>query len=251
MKKTIRVGLLLAALTPIALAASAGADSSIRTAAALPAADVTVIGAEGDRVQALRAAAVAVGVSAGRARVAYKVNAVLEAEGDALSRGYDFNDLVLHGAGGALVMPPVVVASGIEGGGTRYEIVVPTGFVGRVPSWRDYLVQDAVVEDPGLRPEGDAEKAVWRQAVKEGWNQGVGQQLAKVEDDFRRLERDYSGMVRPGSAAKARDVAGVERVRGMIARVAEGEDVGALAPGRASNASADAGGGSPNVPRQQ
>lgn len=80
-----------------------------------------------------------------------------------------------------------------------YKIEVPAKFVSVYPTWRSYLVFSYPTYDmppAAYLPKDDAEKAIWDDAVKQGWKQGIEQANNIFEKKYNLLQRDYSGMVK-------------------------------------------------------
>lgn len=155
------------------------------------------------RARSQREAALSLGAQAGLAWRGAQIRAVLEGQASQLDQIYDFKRL-LHG-GHAL--PPVITESRngfrVEGPDAArsqrisWTIVAPAKLVSLAPSWRDYLMrQDPAVDldqvPDLLRPATDAERAAWREAVREGWRQGVAQMDAIFQAQVAQLTRDLS-----------------------------------------------------------
>lgn len=108
-------------------------------------------------------------------------------------------------------MPPVVeyVSSSFDTDGTeanssgeRFKIVKPAHFVMAPPTVSDYLfvgLPDAIEQlDPlpsSLHPSNDAERKIWRDAVVEGYKNGRDSADTILEENIRKLKRDYLGMM--------------------------------------------------------
>ena len=81
-----------------------------------------------------------------------------------------------------------------------YDIKVPERFVSVAPTWRDYLLvglrpKSAELPELGARPQNEAERVVWKEAVAAGWAEGTRQADAILHANFKRLVRDYDGML--------------------------------------------------------
>ena len=94
-------------------------------------------------------------------------------------------------------------AQRIEYAGVIYKVVALARFVRVAPTWRDYLlvgIGDSRLKvdqlPEAIRPKTDTEKAVWKSAVKQGWQQGIEQADDIFQENLARLKRDYLGMVR-------------------------------------------------------
>lgn len=79
----------------------------------------------------------------------------------------------------------------------RFKIENPAKFVSVYPTWRNYLIFSLPtfeVPPSAYLPKTDAEKAIWDDAVKKGWDRGIQQANRIFETSYARLERDYMGM---------------------------------------------------------
>ena len=160
------------------------------------------------RRPAMRSAALAFGARAGLARRGWEIAAMLERHGRELSAIYRFRELMLR-KDGFTVMPPVLAGtdrafrlerSGRQAAGARriLRIVEPEKIVSAVPHWRDYLVRNwAHAQTPAaiLFPRDDAEGALWRQWVREGWEHGTALADDIFAADLDRLNRVFEGLV--------------------------------------------------------
>ena len=160
------------------------------------------------RSSAMRSAALAFGARAGLARRGWEIAAMLERHGRELSAIYRFRELMLR-KDGFTVMPPVLAGtdrafrlerSGRQASGARriLRIVEPEKIVSAVPHWRDYLVRDwADAQTPAaiLFPRDDAEAALWRQWLREGWEHGTELADDIFAADLDRLNRVFEGLV--------------------------------------------------------
>jgi defect in organelle trafficking protein DotC len=80
-----------------------------------------------------------------------------------------------------------------------YKIEAPAKFVSVYPTWRSYLIfsfPNYDMPSAAYLPKNDKEKAIWDQAVKTGWQQGIEQANSIFEASYNRLERDYKGMIK-------------------------------------------------------
>ncbi len=80
-----------------------------------------------------------------------------------------------------------------------YRIEVPAKFVSVYPTWRTYLrfaFPSFDTPNSAFLPKNDTEKAVWDEALKEGWGKGVTQANRIYEASYSKMERDYLGMVK-------------------------------------------------------
>lgn len=157
------------------------------------------------RIRTVRDTAYAIGAQAGLAFRTHMINQLLETNGNLLERNFNFAPFLIDGK----VLCPVVLESERmyqQETETRARTVRVSWAISKTarvvpyaPTWRDYLIRPAhtpVLPNPKLYPRSDDEKREWRQAVKEGWSDGVRQADKINKIDTRRLERDYTGMQR-------------------------------------------------------
>jgi len=89
-----------------------------------------------------------------------------------------------------------------------YTIIKPEEFVSVPPTWRDYLFTGLQLKSeliyPGedAKPKNSAEREAWEKAVSKGWEDGTKQASNILEENFNRLIRDYTGMLRFSSLLK-------------------------------------------------
>jgi defect-in-organelle-trafficking protein DotC len=154
--------------------------------------------------EALKDVALSVGAQAGLAFRANQINQARLHSEKALERIFNFNLLILpHN-----VLPPVLVqgenalnladAQTLRISDRTYQIVRQAHFVSVPPTWRDYLWMHYEFPDkpvPAFLPKTQEEQTIWKEAVKEGWNQGVAQAESIDTENLARLKRDYLGMV--------------------------------------------------------
>ena len=123
---------------------------------------------------------------------------------------YDFGPLLIKGQ----VIPPVITeatdiynledSTTIKTSDKIYQIKNQARFSSVAANWRAYFPisvknkaysQDIFVSKP-LMPQNDSEKQVWVAATVRGWDSGIEQANTMLQNNFRRLNRDYIGMVR-------------------------------------------------------
>lgn len=158
------------------------------------------------RQQLIRDTGHTVGYRAGLAARSEALRDSVESRGSVLDQMFDFAPLVSNQG----VLPPVIVEaqdvasysdSQIRVADQVYRIKVPERFVSNPVSWRDYLYaglpskSDIRLPREEALPEGD-ELEIWREAVKEGWEQGFHQADDIMTANFNRLTRDFTGMLR-------------------------------------------------------
>lgn len=123
---------------------------------------------------------------------------------------YDFGPLLIKGK----VIPPVITEANdiynledsttIRTSDRIYQIKNQARFSSVAPNWRAYMQLPIETKAYGsdifiskaLMPENEAEKQVWLLATVKGWDSGVQQANTMLENNFKRLNRDYVGMVR-------------------------------------------------------
>ena len=159
--------------------------------------------------EAVREAALSLGTRAGLAWETARIDRSLSAVSADLSRMFDFQALTL--ADGR-VIPPVVLstrdAQRLEDSTTLRRVEVswhirrPAILSTGVTDWRTYLVRrfappDVAKDVPDiLLPKTEAERNVWKAALREGWTTGVSQAREIFRIDLRRARRDLLGQVR-------------------------------------------------------
>lgn len=197
------------------------------------------------RQQLLRDAAFEAGVRYGRVARAREWRRLIEDRSMEFERIYRFGELTQPGG----ELPPVIeTLKGRDGAlaakvtnnrmvlaGETYNVLIPSRLAATAPSWRQYVYQGLLTEvastdlpDPALRPKSDAEKQIWDQAVRDGWESGRRLADQTLKTNLRHLDRDYFGQLQY-----------VELVaRGMMAPATVGADR-ALVAGDATQMSVD------------
>lgn len=162
------------------------------------------------RAPAMRDAALAYGAQGGLASVSVEINRNLKERAGELSKTYDFSRFMIKGPNGAMVLPPVISEArdtweSQDGGKALriadkyYEIVAQPVFTPVAPLWHTYLIRQYSLPKPppdALLPKNDAERKYWGNFVRLGWDMGAKQAREIFQADLRRLERDFTGMVR-------------------------------------------------------
>lgn len=125
-----------------------------------------------------------------------------------LDTAFNFSPLLLT-QGEALIMPPMLAKAGasmrIEDGDTAtsakatYELLEPARYIASPPTWREFLMVDSFPQaeepNPALLPRTSEEKAIWRNAVRKAWQEGVAQADQLYEDNVARMTREYRGIM--------------------------------------------------------
>ncbi|WP_186820087.1 type IV secretory system conjugative DNA transfer family protein [Asaia bogorensis] len=160
---------------------------------------------------AVRQAAWRYGAQNGLAAENQVIRLLLNRRSRQLDEVFDFRSLVLPvGDSDILMIPPVISESDAnfaisENGdsarvtGRIDEIIRPENYVKVPPTWRTYLDREVTVAQPptdAVRPQVEAEVAVWRQGVADGFAAGMRQSTETFMSDLNRLQRDIMGMAR-------------------------------------------------------
>ena len=131
-----------------------------------------------------------------------------ERYGNIMDTAFNFSPLLLI-QGQALIMPPVLAKAGasmrIEDGDTAtsskvtYELLEPARYIASPPTWREFLMVDSFPKadepNPALLPRNSEERKIWREAVREAWNEGVEQADLLYADNVARMAREYRGIM--------------------------------------------------------
>jgi len=132
----------------------------------------------------------------------------LDAEEVTLDRTFAFQYLRLSGN----VQPPVIVEARDAVTQSDDRVLNITDRVYRIEAqatlptvpttWRSYLYRGLTVNgqevawpDVALQPANDAERGIWRDAVRRGWTSGTEQADGIFALNMARLERDFNGML--------------------------------------------------------
>ena len=120
---------------------------------------------------------------------------------------YDFTPLMIQ----QRVVPAVITEArdlynqdgdrAVRLSGAFYTIKQQARFASVAPNWREYLAFPRTSVNRStlrgtLAPATDEERQVWRDAVNNGWRQGVEQANLMLEQAMDRLNRDFGGMSR-------------------------------------------------------
>ena len=128
----------------------------------------------------------------------------VERLGQRFATVFDFRRLLLADK----VVPPVVVAVGSATAiasdtlatsfRKQYRIIAPARMVAEPPSHYDYLLSTMDVVQPPARllPKTAQEKQQWKEALHEGWVEGLAHAKTVFDANMERLLRDYRGIVR-------------------------------------------------------
>ena len=163
----------------------------------------------GKRRAAMRLAAIGFGARSGLSRRGYELSLMVERFSAQLSRVYRFGDLMLREHGFTL-LPPVLAetrdafrlgrdqrrAASAE---RVLAIVAGERIVSAPPGWREFLLREwAAPVQPAsvLFPRDEAETALWRGWLAEGWVRGVVLADDIFVSDLDRLNAAFEGVVR-------------------------------------------------------
>jgi defect-in-organelle-trafficking protein DotC len=162
------------------------------------------------RKEAMKEAALSYGARGGLAARSFDINKQTDSRASYLDKVFDFRQLLIAAPSGFMIEPPIISESLkallIEGDGQKaavadaiYRINENVKIVSAPRNWRQYLERSwGSVEDPPeiLRPKDAEERAVWRELVKKGWDEGYEQADEVFDQDLNRLSADFAGMVR-------------------------------------------------------
>lgn len=165
-------------------------------------------GASGVKIEALKEAALGIGVKAGLKSQLHHIHAVIESKKRELDTVYDFGGLMIKDR----VVPAVITeardlynqdgAYALRLSGAYYKIEHQPRFSSVPPNWREYLyfgtgnTSDDDFVFGGMRPKNEEERQVWREYIAKGWHQGVEQANIMLQYGLDRLNRDLLGMIR-------------------------------------------------------
>ena len=125
-----------------------------------------------------------------------------------MDTAFNFAPLMLT-QGEALIMPPLLTRAGASmrfednatatAAKTTYELLEPARYIAVVPNWREFLMADDFPEpeqpNPAVLPKNAEERAIWRTAVREAWEQGLVEADQLYADNVSRMARSYRGVM--------------------------------------------------------
>lgn len=125
-----------------------------------------------------------------------------------MDTAFNFGPLMMT-QGSALIMPPVLTRAGasmrIEDGSTAtaastsFELLQNAQYIPVAPNWRTYLMAEGFPApeqpNPAVLPKNSEERAIWREAVREAWAQGLEEADELFMDNLSRMVRDYRGIM--------------------------------------------------------
>jgi defect-in-organelle-trafficking protein DotC len=157
------------------------------------------------RSKAVYDTALSVGLRAGLTWQLRNINAAVQGMSRDLDLVYDFGALMIN----QRVVPPVITEArnlynqdgdyAVRLSGAFYKIERQARISSVPPNWREYLsFPKGVLPDQSdmLAIRSDDDRLVWREAVKNGWAQGVEQANLMLKQAMDRLNRDFGGMSR-------------------------------------------------------
>ena len=160
------------------------------------------------RPNAIREAAQLMGFQSGIAWRYGQLLAETENYSPVMDAAFNFAPLLLT-QGEALILPPQISSGGASmriedadtatSAKTTYELLEPAKFISTVPMWREFLMADdfpkAEEPNPAILPRDSNERAVWRKAIREAWNQGIAEADQLYADNVFRMARSYKGIL--------------------------------------------------------
>lgn len=144
------------------------------------------------------------GFRGGKAQRAWELRQSLEQRARQLDNTYLFSPLINRQGW----LPPVIAEATslatitdkqMRTANHVYNILVPERFVSNPPGWRQYLFAGLSVQSAptdAVIPRNRAERTVWQNAIKKGWQEGRQSADDTLAANFNRLTRDYTGMMR-------------------------------------------------------
>lgn len=157
------------------------------------------------RADSIQSAAAAFGAQAGLASRAQKINEALKTKSSYYDKVFNFSALQLEPG----FLPPVISEGTdaynqpnddeVRAADRLYKIEFPARLVNTVPHWQQYLFVpfgNPSMPDSSVLPKNSAEKKLWDEYAKQGWDQGVTQADNLFDANRGRLKRDFEGMIR-------------------------------------------------------
>lgn len=145
------------------------------------------------------------GFRAGKAQRAWELKQALLQRAAELDATYSFAPLI-NSQGW---LPPVITEAKSLASVTdrqmrtataAYHIVIPEKFVSNPPGWRKYLFAGLTPagseSTDSVIPRNSAERHLWQEALRTGWEKGRISADRTLEANFNRLTRDYTGRLR-------------------------------------------------------
>lgn len=125
-----------------------------------------------------------------------------------MDTAFNFTPLLMT-HGDTLIMPPVLTKAGssmrieesetVTTAKTTYELLEPARYVSTVPNWRIFLMVGGFPKpekpNPALLPQNAEEREIWREAVREAWEQGIQEADMLYVDNVASMTRTYRGIM--------------------------------------------------------
>ncbi|GGB66161.1 hypothetical protein GCM10011607_28550 [Shewanella inventionis] len=167
--------------------------------------------AESLRIRLIKSKGLSFGLQGGKFWASQEIMKHLKSKDTILSKNYDARSLVVPYKG-FLILPPVIDeldgktvykanGSQIRTAEQLYQIRTNPRFITKIPTWEDYIkfvVKNPTIKYVNVLPSSDnkEELAVWRQAVLDGWLQGVEQAKRMATSQIAMLTADMQGLIR-------------------------------------------------------
>ncbi len=134
--------------------------------------------------------------------------AITEKYSAIMDTAFNFAPLLMT-QGDTLIMPPVLTTAGtsmrfengktVTSAKTTYELLEPARYIATIPTWREFLLVDAFPEpekpNPAVLPQNAEERAIWKEAVREAWAQGLYEADQLYADNVAHMTRSYRGVM--------------------------------------------------------
>ncbi len=134
--------------------------------------------------------------------------AITEKYSAIMDTAFNFAPLLMT-QGDTLIMPPILTTAGtsmrfengetVTSAKTTYELLEPAHYIATIPTWREFLLVDAFPEpekpNPAVLPQNAEERAIWKEAVREAWAQGLHEADQLYADNVAHLTRSYRGVM--------------------------------------------------------
>ena len=158
------------------------------------------------RLEAVRDSGKSLGIQTGINRQMYFMKLALQKHEREMDTVYDFGRLMIQGR----VVPPIITElrdqyhqegdTVIKLSGVQYNIEQQARFSSVPPTWKQYFEYGSGNTNYsnitlGLQISGD-EEHLFRQSIRDGYQEGIDAANTMFKQSFERLNRDYTGMLR-------------------------------------------------------
>lgn len=158
------------------------------------------------RLEAVRDSGKSLGIQTGINRQMYFMKMALQKHEREMDTVYDFGRLMIQGR----VVPPIITElrdqyhqegdTVIKLSGVQYNIEQQARFSSVPPTWKQYFEYGTGNTNYtnitlGLQISGD-EEHLFRQSIRDGYQEGIEAANTMFKQSFERLNRDYTGMLR-------------------------------------------------------